>query len=84
MGWRAYLPRSSGAVQDAIGGEAVVVELRRAIDDAADVELVQMTIDPKGGLEHLMELGKVECHRQLEGAANPRLNSDNARRACTM
>lgn len=70
--------KSTIRLEDTIGGEAVVVEFRRAIDDAADVELVQMAIGPtKGGLEHLVELGTVERHRQLEGAANPRFNSDN-------
>lgn len=39
---------------------------------------MQSAIGPtKRGLEQLLELGKVERHRQLEGAANPRLNSDN-------
>lgn len=52
-------------------GQSVFIELRRAVDQAADIELMQMTVGPSEGcLQYFVKLSEVECDRQFENTAD--------------
>ena len=57
-----------GGFEGLMPGIAVLVEFRRADDQAADIEFVEVAVRPaKGRLKHFVELREVERDRQLKG-----------------
>ena len=60
-----------GSFESLMIGQAVLVEFWRTDDQAADIELVEVAVRPgKRRLKHFVELGEVQCNRQLKGAAH--------------
>jgi hypothetical protein len=67
-----------GRLKDSAVGQTVLIELWGSVDEAADIELMQMAVGPpKGSLENLVELGKVESDWQFESAADLGLNIED-------
>ncbi len=60
-----------GGLEGRVVGQTILIELRRAINQAADIELMQMTISPsERSLQHFVQLSEVEADRQLENTAD--------------
>ena len=67
-----------GGLESLMVEEAVFVEFRRADDQAADIELVEVAVGPaEGRLKRLVELGEIEGDRQLKRAADLWLDVDD-------
>jgi hypothetical protein len=59
-------------------GPTVLVEIGRAVGQAADVELVRVAIGPaERRLQHLMMLGEIEVDGKFERAGNRRLDANH-------
>ena len=67
-----------GRLEDAAVGQTVLIELWGSVDETADIELMRVAVGPaEGGLQNLVELGKVESDWKFEGAADLGLDAED-------